>query len=248
MIFINGDLEGKVEIFLSLDTWVSLLALTIIEVILGIDNLVILSILTARLHPDQQKFARRLGLLLALLMRLGLLGIIFWLAKLTQPVLFLGKLTLSIRDITLIFGGIFLLVKAAQEIRNTAYPKEHSPQKSLRLFWLVIIQIMLFDILFSLDSVITAVGIAKHYIVMATAIIFAIILMMIASEPLSRFIMRNPRIKILALCILLFVGAELMLVGFKVFVSPKYIFVVMGFGLLVEFINIWVAKVSHHTK
>lgn len=232
------------EIFLSFDTWVSLLALTIIEIILGIDNLVIISILTGRLHPDQQKIARRLGLLLALFMRLGLLGIIFWLAKLTQPILFIGKLTLSIRDLTLIAGGIFLLIKAAQEILACIYHKEYAPQKNLRMFWLVVLQIMLFDILFSLDSVITAVGIARHYTIMAAAIVLAVILMMIASEPLSRFIMGNPRVKILALSILLFVGGELILVGFKVFISPEYVFVAMGFGLFVELINMRVAKIN----
>jgi predicted tellurium resistance membrane protein TerC len=233
-----------VEIFLSMDTWISLLALSIIEIILGIDNLVIISLLTNRLHPQHQKIARRLGLFLALIMRLGLLGIIVWLAKLTQPILHVGHLVFSIRDITLICGGIFLLVKAIQEIIACLRVEHEAPQKSVKLFWLVVVQIMLFDILFSLDSVITAVGIAKEYLVMATAIILAVILMMVASEPLSRFIMSNVRIKMLALCILLFVGAELILVGFKVFVSPEYVFIAMGFGLFYELLNMRVAKVA----
>ncbi|MSP52798.1 MAG: TerC family protein [Gammaproteobacteria bacterium] len=241
-------LEDKVEIFLSLDTWISLLALSIIEIILGIDNLVIISLLTNRLHQQHQKIARRVGLFLALIMRLGLLGVIFWLAKLTQPILQLGDLVFSIRDITLICGGIFLLIKATQEIIACLRPEPEAPKKSGKLFWLVILQIMFFDVLFSLDSVITAVGIAKHYEIMAAAIILAVILMMVASEPLSRFIMSNVRIKMLALCILLFVGAELVLVGFNVFVSPEYVFVVMGFGLFYELLNMRVAKATREAE
>ena len=236
------------EIFLSIDTWISLLALSVIEIILGIDNLVIISLLTSRLHQQHQKIARRLGLFLALIMRLGLLGIIFWLAKLTQPIVQLGNLGLSIRDITLICGGVFLLIKATQEILACLRPEHEAPQKSVKLFWLVVLQIMFFDILFSLDSVITAVGIAKHYEVMAAAIILAVILMMVASEPLSRFIMSNVRIKMLALCILLFVGAELVLVGFNVFVSPEYVFVAMGFGLFYELLNMRVAKAARKAE
>ena len=230
------------EIFLSLDTWVSLLALSVIEIILGIDNLVFITIATNRLHPTQQKIARRVGLFLALITRLLLLGVIVWLANLTQTIWQWGKLDISIRDITLILGGIFLIIKAIKEILACIYPKPHAPHKSLHLFGLVIVQIMFFDILFSLDSVITAVGIAKEYLVMACAIVLAVIVMMVASEPLNRFIMSHSRIKVLALCILLFVGIELVLVGLGVFLSPEYIFVAMGFGLFVELINLWIEK------
>ncbi len=236
------------EIFLSIHTWLSLLALSVIEIILGIDNLVFLTVITSRLHPDQQKIARRIGLFLALIMRLGLLGIIVWLAELTQPLFHLGAKAFSIRDITLILGGFFLIIKALQEIIACVRPIKHEPKKSLKLFWLAVLQIMFFDILFSLDSVITAVGIAQEYLVMALAIILAMILMMVASEPISRFIMGNARIKLLALSILLFVGIELLLVGFNVFVSPEYVFVAMGFGLFVEFLNLWVVKAAHKSK
>jgi predicted tellurium resistance membrane protein TerC len=237
-----------VEIFLSLDTWVSLLALSVIEIILGVDNLVFLAVITSRLHQDQQKTARRIGLFLALIMRLGLLGIIVWLAELTNPLFHLGAKAFSIRDLTLILGGFFLVIKASQEIIACVRPAAHAPKKSKTIFWFAVLQIMFFDILFSLDSVITAVGIAQEYLVMALAIILAMILMMVASEPLTRFIMGNPRIKILALCILLFVGCELVLVGLNVFVSPEYVFIAMGFGLFVEFLNMWVAKVSRKAQ
>lgn len=234
------------DIFLSFDTWVSLLALTIIEIILGIDNLLFISILSSRLHPSQQKIARRIGLFLALIMRLGLLGVIVWFSKLTAPLFSVANLTFTIHDITFIFGGIFLIIKAIQEIIACAFPAPHVPKKKLHQFWLIVLQIMFFDILFSLDSVITAVGIVQEYLVMALAIILAMILMMVASEPLTRFIMDNPRIKVLALCIILLVGVELILVGLSVFVEPEYMFVAMGFGLFVEFLNMWVAKMGRN--
>lgn len=230
------------EIFLHAHTWVSLFALTTIEIILGVDNLVFIAIVTSKLHISQQKAARRLGLLLAMIMRLLLLAVIVWLAESIKPLFMIGHFPVSVRSLVLFFGGIFLLLKAGHELLETRKPHVKVTEKRAGQFLTAIIQITLFDILFSLDSVISAVGIVKEYEVMAIAIVIAVLIMIVASEPIARFIMSNARIKILALCILLLVGLKLALEGLHVEVASAYLFIAMGFALFVEIINVWLAK------
>jgi predicted tellurium resistance membrane protein TerC len=226
------------EIFLQTQTWVSLLSLTAIEVIMGIDNLVFIAIVTGKLPVSQQKLARRLGLIMAMLMRLLLLAVIVWLSDSTKPFMYIGSFSISIRTLVLFCGGIFLLIKAGHELWETGKPEVINGKKKTRQFFLVIAQIMVLDILFSLDSVITAVGIVKEYTIMAMAIIIAVLTMIAASEPVSHFIMGNPRVKILALCILLLVGIKLTLAGLHVEMPSAYLFIAMGFALFVELMNI----------
>lgn len=230
------------EIFLLAHTWISLLALTTIEIILGVDNLVFITIITSKLHVSQQKMARRIGLLSAMLMRLLLLAGIFWLANATKPLFMIGYYPISIRNIVLLAGGLFLLIKASHELLESRKPRVVATEKKASNFWKAILQIMFFDILFSLDSVISAVGIVRQYEVMALAIIIAVLAMILASEPIARFILNNARIKILALCILLLVGVKLILEGLTVSVDSGYLFIAMGFALFVELINLWLAK------
>lgn len=233
------------EIFLHAQTWVSLLALTTIEIILGVDNLVFIAIVTSKLHISQQKKARRIGLALAMIMRLLLLAVIVWLAESIKPLFMIGNFPVSIRSLVLFFGGLFLLIKAGQELLETRKPHVQVTEKRAGQFLTAIIQITLFDILFSLDSVISAVGIVKEYEIMAIAIVIAVLTMIVASEPIARFIMGNARIKILALCILLLVGLKLVLEGLHVEVASAYLFIAMGFALFVEMINIWLVKAKH---
>jgi len=226
------------QIFLSFDTWISLFALSAIEIILGVDNLVFIAIVTAKLHASQQKLARRVGLLLAMCMRLLLLAAIVWLAESTQPLLFVWGHSFSLRDIVLFIGGLFLLLKASHELWEMRKPPPvEMVQRRTSKFALAILQIALFDILFSLDSVITAVGIVQDYLVMAIAIIFAVLVMIIASEPVSRFIMSNPRIKILALCILLLVSIKLILGAFEWHIPSSYLFIAIGIAVLLGVID-----------
>ena len=231
------------QIFLSVDTWISLLALTALEIILGVDNLVFIAIVTSKLHQSQQKLARRIGLLLAMVSRLILLAFIVWLAESTKPIFSVWGHGFSIRDMVLFFGGLFLLAKSLHELWAMRKPESASAPRHASKFAMAIFQIAIFDILFSLDSIITAVGIVQHYWVMATAIIIAIIVMIVASEPVSRFIMGYPRVKVLALCILLLVSVKLILAGFNVHVPSAYIFVTIGFALLVELVNISLERI-----
>ena len=231
------------QIFLSIDTWISLLALSALEIILGVDNLVFIAIVTSKLHQSQQKLARRVGLLLAMVSRLILLAFIVWLAESTKPIFFIGGGGFSIRDMVLFFGGLFLLVKSLHELWVKRKPEVSLAPRHASKFTLAIIQIAIFDTLFSLDSVITAVGIVQHYWVMAIAIIIAVMVMIVASEPVSRFIMGYPRVKVLALCILLLVSVKLILAGFNIHIPSAYIFVTIGFALLVELVNIGLERV-----
>jgi predicted tellurium resistance membrane protein TerC len=234
------------NLFLQVDTWISLLALTSLEIILGVDNLILIAIVTSRLPIHQQKLARKVGLLLAMLMRLFLLAAIVWIAGLTEVLFSIGNLAISIRDLMLITGGIFLIIKSFCELYKLRYSLQQHQKTKNTIFLTAIIEIVFFDILFSLDSVITAVGIMQEYQVMALAIILTVLLMLLASEPVSRFIMANMRIKILALCILILVGIDLILKGLSVGWPTAYIFVAMGFAFGVEIINRWI--VSTHAK
>lgn len=220
----------------------SLLALIILEIILGIDNLVFLAILTERLPRELRQKARRWGLTFAWSTRLLLLASAVWLVRLTKPIISLLDFSFSVRDLFLLLGGAFLMAKATQEIHHEVEPAEldgalgklAAPKRS---FWGVVLQVGLMDIIFSLDSVLTAIGLTPHFWVMATAITIAIIIMIWASDWVSAFISRHPTVKMLALSFLILIGMVLVADGFSFYVPRGYIYFAMGFSLAVEGLN-----------
>lgn len=225
------------------EAWVALLTLTTLEIVLGIDNIIFISILVGRLPEEQRNFARRLGLGLAMIMRLGLLFSISWVMSLTQPWFTLFGKTISGRDAVLIGGGLFLLAKATQEIHNSIEGTEDDGRKAVATsMGMVLLQIAILDIVFSLDSVITAVGLVEHVSLMAIAIILAVLVMLVAARPIGEFVDNHPTIKILALSFLILVGATLIVEGFDVHVPKGYIYFAMAFSISVEFLNLKMHK------
>jgi predicted tellurium resistance membrane protein TerC len=224
-----------------LELIVGVLALIILEIVLGIDNLVFLSILTEKLPKPQRKRARRWGLTFAWATRLMLLASAVWLAKLTKPFLVWASFSFSVRDLFLFGGGAFLIAKATQEI-HFEVAETKAEQKSIRTapatFRGVVIQVGLMDIIFSLDSVLTAVGLTNNFMVMAIAITCAILVMLHASEPVSEFIEKHPSIKMLALCFLILIGTLLVADSFAFHVPRGYLYFAMGFSLGVESLNL----------
>lgn len=226
-----------------LDISLSLSALIILEIILGIDNLVFLSILSEKLPPEQRKAARRWGLTFAWVTRLMLLASAVWIVRLTRPLFEVAGLAISMRDIFLLLGGMFLIVKATQEIHHEieahAEVVATGAAKVAHSFVGVVAQIALMDIIFSLDSVLTAVGLTPHFWVMATAITCAIIVMIFASEPVSHFIEKHPTLKMLALSFLILIGMVLAADGLSFHIPRGYIYFAMGFSLGVEGLNLY---------
>jgi len=221
------------------DIILSLVTLTILEVVLGIDNLVFLAIISQKLPKHQQQKARKIGLTLAWVTRLLLLASAIWITKLTTPWFTLFGMGFSGRDIFLFAGGLFLLAKATQEIHLELEPEptDKSPSVKYNQFSIVVAQIAVLDIVFSLDSVITAIGLTQRFWLMAVAITIAIIAMIFASEPLSDFIERHPTIKMLALSFLILIGTILIADAFEFHVPRSYIYFAMGFSILIEFLN-----------
>jgi predicted tellurium resistance membrane protein TerC len=235
------------------EIYVSLLTLSAMEIVLGIDNIVFVSILSAKLPKAQQDKARRLGISLALVMRLGLLFAITWVMGLTEPLFSLGK-SFSGRDMILLGGGLFLIFKATHEIHDkleTASEPLQGARGSARFGWTVA-QILVLDIVFSLDSVITAVGMAQHLGVMITAMIIAVVTMLIFSGRISTFIDEHPTMKILALSFLLLIGVMLIAESMGQHISKGYIYFAMAFSLVVEVLNMRVrgrhAPLTLHAK
>jgi predicted tellurium resistance membrane protein TerC len=224
------------------DWIVALVTLTVLEVVLGVDNVIFISILSAKLPKHQQKLARRVGLGAAMLMRLVLLAFIAWIAGLTRPLFDVWGREISGRDLILVGGGLFLLAKATWEIHDKLEGPEHGTARAAVSFASVIAQVMLLDIVFSLDSVITAIGMADQLSVMMTAVILAVVVMLIAAEPISVFVEDHPTIKILALAFLLLIGISLVAEGLGQHISKGYIYFAMGFSVFVEIINIRVRK------
>lgn len=221
-------------------TWIALLTLTILEIILGIDNIVVISILSGHLRAEQQPLARRLGLSLALITRLLLLFSLSWLAGLTKPLFSLFHLAISFRDLILIGGGLFLLAKGTKEIHHSIEGQGEEEQRLKRVVTLsgVVTQIILLDLVFSLDSVITAIGMAQKVEIMAAAIVIAVLVMLAGAGPISRFIHRHPSVKVLALSFLLLIGVTLIADGFSLHIPKGYLYFAMGFSGLVECINL----------
>ena len=220
-------------------TWIALITLTILEIILGIDNIVVIAILSQKLPLSQQAKARSIGLSLALLTRILLLLSLTWLASLTTPLFTVAGLAISARDLILIGGGLFLLWKATREIHHTMeIPVAEIRPKIVGTMAGVIIQILLLDIVFSLDSVITAIGMAQKVEVMIAAIVIAIFVMLLGSGAISGFIHQHPSVKILALSFLLLIGVTLIAEGFTLHIPKGYIYFAMGFSGAVETINL----------
>jgi predicted tellurium resistance membrane protein TerC len=239
------------EWILNPEIWISLATLTILEIVLGIDNIVFISILSHKLPEEQQKKARRLGLGLALITRILLLLSITWVMSLTAPLFHIGHLfnwgykggmdhlALSGRDLILLIGGLFLIYKSTIEIRGRleGEPEKETHTKKMG-FGSVIFQILLLDIVFSLDSVITAVGMAKQVGVMIAAVIIAVIIMMVSAEKISGFVNRHPSVKMLALAFLLLIGVTLTAEAFDQHIPKGYIYFAMAFSMLVETLNL----------
>ncbi len=230
---------------------ISLATLTALEIILGIDNIIFIAILVGRLPANQRDKARIFGLALAMLTRILLLVSLFWIMKLTTPLFTIFGQEISGRDLILILGGLFLLVKSTNEIHADIEEdgeEEKELKKSPRGYFTTLIQIAVLDIVFSLDSVITAVGMANNILVMILAVVIAVGVMMFASKSISLFIENNPTIKILALAFLILVGVTLIAEGFDVHVPKAYVYFAMAFSLAVESINIYSRKEKHKRK
>ena len=226
------------------DGWIALGTLTALEIVLGIDNIIFLSVLVGRLPEKQRKFARRVGLGLALIARLALLFSISWVMGLTEQWLTVFSQAISGRDLILVGGGMFLLVKATLEIHQSLEGNEESdPAVGAASLGMVLVQIALLDIVFSLDSVITAVGLVEQVSIMAIAIILAVVVMLMAAKSIGHFVDEHPTIKILALSFLILVGVTLMVEGFDVHVPKGYIYFAMAFSVAVEMLNIRMRKI-----
>jgi predicted tellurium resistance membrane protein TerC len=223
----------------SAEGWIALATLTVLEIVLGIDNIVFISILAGKLRAEERNRARRVGLSLAMIIRILLLLSITWVMGLTAPLFAALGQQISGRDLILILGGLFLIAKSTHEIHDKLEGAEgHGNAKVAASFVSVIIQILLLDIVFSLDSVITAVGMADDVAVMILAVIIAVGVMLVSAGPISDFVERHPTVKMLALSFLLLIGVSLMAEGFDQHIPKGYIYFAMGFSIFVEMINL----------
>jgi predicted tellurium resistance membrane protein TerC len=227
------------------ESWIALLTLTVLEIVLGIDNVIFISILAGKLRREEQGKARTVGLGLAMFMRIALLASIAWIARLTNPLFTVIGQEISGRDLILLGGGVFLLFKATREIHERLEGQEgHASAKVRASFASVILQILALDLVFSLDSVITAVGMANELPVMIIAVIVAVAVMMFAAGPISDFVSRHPTVKMLALSFLLLIGMALVAEGLDQHIPKGYIYFAMGFSVFVEMLNLRLKKVE----
>lgn len=242
-------MDALLPLLTSPEAWMALATLTVLEIVLGIDNIVFISVLANRLPKEQRELARRLGLVAALVTRLMLLVSLSWLASLTAPLFTALGHTFSWRDVILFTGGLFLIVKATEEIHALMEPEpddDNTPAKRRATFASVITQIAVVDIVFSLDSVITAVGMVNHVPIMVTAILISVGIMLWAVEPISRFIHNHPGTKMLAFALLILVGMALVADGLGFHIPKGYIYFAVAFSLGVEMLNITRSK--RHAK
>jgi len=232
-----------VNAFLTSEGLLALVTLTFLEIVLGVDNVIFISILSGKLPAADQPRARRVGLLGAMLMRIALLFSIAWVVRLTAPLVSIAGWDISGRDFILIGGGLFLLGKATLEIHERLEGEEHHQEgRAAVSFGAVIAQIMALDIVFSLDSVITAVGMADDVSIMVAAVVLSVAIMMVSAGPVSEFVSRHPTIKVLALSFLLLIGISLVADGLGLHIPKGYIYFAMGFSVFVEMINLRVRK------
>lgn len=232
-------MESLIGLAVSPEAWAALVTLIVMEVVLGIDNLVFIAILTNKLPEAERPKARKIGLSLALVLRIALLGTVAWIVQLTTPVLTVFEQSFSWRDLILLAGGLFLVWKATKEIHHHMNPDEQddTDNKVSLGFAAAIGQILVLDLVFSVDSIITAVGMTPHIPIMVIAVVFAVTVMMLAARPLAEFINRNPTIVMLALGFLLMIGMTLIAEGFGVHVPKGYMYAAIGFSGLVEALN-----------
>ncbi|WMQ73439.1 MAG: hypothetical protein GPOALKHO_000457 [Sodalis sp.] len=218
---------------------VGLLTLIVLEIVLGIDNVVFIAILADKLPPQKRDCARMVGLSLALIMRLGLLSLISWIVTLTYPLFHLGDSSFSGRDLILLLGGIFLLFKAIVELHECLENKKHdsSVGRGGASFWAVVVQIVILDAVFSLDAVITAVGMVNNLPVMMTVVVIAMAIMLLSSRSLTRFVSRHQTVVVLCLNFLLMIGLSLIAEGFGFYISKGYLYLAIGFSILIEMFN-----------
>jgi len=221
------------------ETWIAFLTLVALELVLGVDNVIFISILAGKLPQEEQKRARSTGIMMAVVTRILLLLSLSWIIGLTEPLFSVIGFEISGRDLVLIAGGLFLLWKSVHEIHQKLEGEEgHSSAKVRASFWNVIIQIMLLDIVFSLDSVITAVGMVDHIAIMIAAVIISAGVMVFTATPLASFVERHPTVKMLALSFLLLIGFTLIVEGLHQHIPKGYIYFAMGFSVLVEMLNL----------
>ncbi|EGK8087964.1 TerC family protein [Campylobacter lari] len=228
------------EWIFSVDAWVVLLTLTALEIVLGIDNIIFLAILVSKLPPEHRDKGRILGLAFAMITRILLLLSLFWVMKLVTPLFSILGNEISGRDLVLLLGGLFLIVKSIKEIKESIMHQEES-QSNIKIsnkLWVVVAEIAVIDIVFSLDSVITAVGIAQDIEIMIIAVIVAVLVMLFASKPIADFVEKYPSIKILALAFLVMIGFVLVCESFDIHIDKAYIYTAMAFSLIVEILNI----------
>ncbi|AHW93883.1 CNNM family cation transport protein YoaE [Enterobacter asburiae] len=227
------------EFLMDPSIWVGLLTLVVLEIVLGIDNLVFIAILADKLPPKQRDKARLIGLSLALVMRLGLLSVISWMVTLTKPLFSVMDYTFSGRDLIMLIGGIFLLFKATTELHERLENRQHDDGhgKGYASFWVVVMQIVVLDAVFSLDAVITAVGMVNHLPVMMAAVVIAMAVMLLASKPLTRFVNQHPTVVVLCLSFLLMIGLSLVAEGFGFHIPKGYLYAAIGFSILIELFN-----------
>jgi predicted tellurium resistance membrane protein TerC len=228
------------ELLTSPQAWAALLTLTALEIVLGIDNVIFISVIVSRIPPAQAKRARQIGLLLALVFRIILLSVLVWLIGLTEPVVTVRNVEFSWRDIILIGGGAFLIAKATHEIHGEVEAGDAEPDgepKASAFFW-VIVQIIVIDMVFSLDSIITAIGMAQDLEIMIAAVVIACIVMYVSSGPVARFVANHPTTKMLALAFLVLIGVALVADGFQFHIPRGYIYFAMLFAAAVELFNV----------
>ena len=229
------------------NVWLTLVTLSALEIVLGIDNLVFISIAVSRLPEHQRAAARKFGIAVACITRIALLISLAFLARMQVELFSVFGMGISVRDLILVLGGAFLLVKGSMEIKELitgGHDDDPRTTKSSQVFWMVIVQIAVIDIVFSLDSVITAVGIAEHIPVMVVAILLAVGVMLLAANPLGRFIDANPTIKMLALAFILLIGVVLILDGLDIHVPKPYIYFAMAFSVMVEIFNLLMRRTA----
>ncbi|KMK28750.1 membrane protein [Pluralibacter gergoviae] len=227
------------ELLMDPSIWAGLLTLVVLEIVLGIDNLVFIAILADKLPPKQRDKARLIGLSLALVMRLGLLSVISWMVTLTKPLFSVGDYAFSGRDLIMLLGGIFLLFKATTELHERLENKQHDGGhgKGYASFWVVVLQIVVLDAVFSLDAVITAVGMVNHLPVMMAAVVIAMGMMLLASKPLTNFVNQHPTVVVLCLSFLLMIGLSLVAEGFGFHIPKGYLYAAIGFSIIIELFN-----------
>ena len=235
------------EIFFTAEAWVALLTLTFLEIVLGVDNVIFISIVTNKLPADKQQYARRLGLSVALLFRIFLLTIISWMTKsMTEPLFTVFDVGFSIRELILMAGGLFLLAKSTSEIHaKMENLHEGSQTGGVAVLSKVIVQIILLDIVFSFDSILTAIGLTRELSIMILAVVISLFIMIFFANKISKFIANHPTLEILALSFLILIGFMLILEGVHVEVPKGYIYFAVFFSLLVEIVNMRIQK-KHH--